>query len=100
MRENGLFEIYEALNGETVESKEKTYKSGSKQIDAVLATEEVLELLQGSLLLDFKDVVDSDHRGFIFDLDVYQYFSVEASEYDTTDNVTLNPTKRLYRCKF
>ena len=60
----------------------------------------MLESLQGSLLLDFKDVVDSDHRGFIFDLDVYQYFSVEANEYDKTDNITLNPTKRSHRRKF
>ena len=100
IRENRQFEIYEALNGETAKSKDKTYELGSKQIDTVLVTEEVLESLQGSLLLDFKDVVDSDHRGFIFDLDVYQYFSVEASEYDTTNNVTLNPTKRLYKQKF
>ena len=50
--------------------------------------------------MDFKDVVDSDYRGFIFGLDVCQYFSVEASDYDTTDNVTLNPAKRSYRRKF
>ena len=100
MRENGLFDIHKVLNGDTADGKDKTFKSGSKQIDAVLATEEVLESLQDSLILDFKDIVDSDHRGFLFDLDVCQYFSVEASDYDTTDNVTLNPAKRSHRRKF
>ena len=42
MRENGLLEIHEHLNENDCGTKDKTCKLGSKQIDAVLATEEVL----------------------------------------------------------
>ena len=30
MRESGLFDIHEVLNGDTADSKDKTFKSGSK----------------------------------------------------------------------
>ena len=41
MRENGLLEIHEILNEIKDIQRDRTHKTGSKQIDAVLALEEV-----------------------------------------------------------
>jgi len=71
-----------------------------KQIDAILATKGVIQSIQGSILVDFKEIIDIDHRGFIFDLDVNEYFSVGASIYDLNDNVTLDPSRWTHRNKF
>ena len=100
MRENGLFKVHETLNEIEDAVKDKTYEIGSKQIDTVLETEDILRVIQESILVDFKDIVDTDHRGFIFDLDIKEYFLVDASEYDKNDNITLDPTKWSHQCKF
>ena len=93
MRENGLFEVHKTLNEIEDMVKDRMQEKGSKQIDAVLAIEDVLRTIQGSILVDFKDIVDTDHRGFIFDIDVKEYFSVDTSEYDKRDNIILDLTR-------
>ena len=100
IRENRLFKVHETLNKIEDAIKDKMHKTGSKKINAVLATEDVLRAIQGSILVDFKDIIDTDHRGFIFNLDVKEYFLVDASEYDKNDNITLDPTKWSHQCKF
>ena len=71
----------------------------TKQINAALATENVLVSIKGSLLVDFKDIVDTDHRGFIIDLDVKQYFDVDASKHNANDNVLLDLTRQSHKVK-
>jgi len=51
-------------------------------------------------LVDFKEIINSDHRGFIIDIDINEYFAIVSSDYDYADNVILDPTKRSHREKF
>ena len=51
-------------------------------------------------LVDFSNIVNSGHRCFIFDIDIKEYFSINASKYDTNNHVTLDPMKRSHRIKF
>ena len=57
-------------------------------------------MIRGSILIDFKEIIDTDHRGFIFDIDINEYFTIEASMYDKIENNNLDPTKRSHRIKF
>jgi len=100
MRENGLFEVHEMVNETDNYLKDRTQENSTKQIDTVLATEEVLQTIRESILVDFKDIIDMDHRDFIFDLDIKEYFTIEASMYDEIETNTLDPTKRSHRIKF
>ena len=100
MRENGLLEIHENLNEVDYMQRDRTHKEGSKQIDAVLATDGIRQCMKGSLIVDFNNIVISDHRGFVFDIDIKEYFQINYSKYDTSDHVKLNPTKRSHRVKF
>ena len=45
MKENGLFEVHETLNEIEDTVKDKTHETGSKQINIVLATEDVLRAI-------------------------------------------------------
>ena len=80
--------------------RDKTHITGSKQIDVVMVTEEILASIKGSLLVECNEIVENDHRGFIFDIDINEYFSINASVYDRYDYVTLDPAKRSHRDKF
>ena len=100
IRENGLLEVHKTLNETDKMDKDNTQESGVKQIDAVLATEEVIVAIQRSNVVDFKEVINTDHRGFIFDLDAQDYFSISTSNYDRNNNIILDPTRRSYCNKF
>ena len=82
IRENGLIEIHEAVNNIEDEIKDYTHKMGSKQIDAVLVTSELIQAIVGCKLTDFNDIINTDHRGFIFDINIKDYFDVDSSKYD------------------
>jgi len=100
MRENGLIEVHGWVNEIDGNERDKTYEKGTKQIDAVLATEGLLNIIRGSKLVDYKEIINSDHRGFIVNIDINDYFSIAPSDYDYVDNVILDPTKRSHRENF
>ena len=93
---NGLFEIHSCTNNYENEEIEHIYVKGTKQIDAVIAITNLLEVVQVSKLVDFKEIVHSNHRGFMVDIDIKEYFYVEHSEYYYADNMALDSTKRFY----
>jgi len=78
MRENGLFDIHSTMNPNNERDRDNKYKTGSKQIDAVLSIPDLLDSIQGSKLVDFHEV----------------------GEYESSDNVTLDSTKRSHKKKF
>jgi hypothetical protein len=96
MVENSLYEIHREVNDFKSSARDKTYNKGSNQIDAVLASEEVLNQVRGSRLVDFNEVVISDYRGFLIDIDFEQYFEITVSVYDRSETRKLNPTNRKH----
>ena len=54
----------------------------SKCIDTVLVTTGLLEFIDGSKLIDFNEVIFTDHRGYITDLVLEEYFNVEGNYID------------------
>ena len=100
MQENGLFKIHQELTNEEETTRDRTYKNGSKQIDAVLGTEAIVRVAQGSKIVDFDEIIITDHRGFLIDLDVNEYFNLPASIYDHSTSRKLNPGNQIHRQQF
>ena len=82
MRENGLYEIHQELTNEEDSARDRTYKNGSKQIDTVFGTESVVRVARGSKIIDFDEVIITDHQGFLIHINVNEYFNLPASIYD------------------
>ena len=100
IHENGLIEIHEIVNNIEDDIRDHTHKTGSKQIDAVLVTSELTQSIVGCKLTDFNDIINTDHRGFIFDIDIKDYFDVDSSKYNENQAVILDPTRRSHQEKF
>jgi len=98
--ENGLYEVHREVNECEEQVRDKTYQSGSNQLDAVFVTRKVLRSIKGSKLVDFNDIILSDHRGFIFDMDFEEYFNLNPSRYDRSKTRKLNPNNRKHRIQF
>jgi len=100
MRENGLYEIYQEITNNKSSDRDNTYKNGRNQIDAVFGTEQIVRVIRGSKIVDFDIIIITDHRGFMFDIDINEYFNLPASQYDRSELRKLNPVNRTHRMKF
>ena len=68
--ENGLLDIYEFINYKYSGRKDSSYERGIKQIDAVVATLGVATAIKGSEMIDFHEVIETNHRGYLFNVDL------------------------------
>jgi len=94
-RENRLFEVYQEVN-RIIGERDKTHKTGRNQIDTVFSSEPIINCTEGSRLLDFDEVIITDHRGFMVDIDFNVLFNINHSKYDQSNIRSLNPTNRVH----
>ena len=76
--------------------RDKTHKKGKNQIDAALATEGFLGTIRGSKQVDFGEVLVTDHRGFLLDIDTNYYFKINAIKYDENNSTNLKHANRKH----
>ena len=81
-------------------NREATHEHGSKCIDFVLGTERVMNILYGIELIECNKIVDSDHRGYLFDFNLEEYFDEKITKKSEMEIRTLNPNKRNHRKLF
>ena len=90
MIENGLMEIHTFINDPYNQAHDNTYIKGSKYIDTVMAITGLLEFIDRSKLIDFYKVMITDHCGYITDIALEEYFSVEGNYVDELEINRLN----------
>ena len=69
--DTGLFDIIGAKKGM---DSPRTYNRGSKTIDFLLGTEEIVRSIRQCGMLRFQDGINSDHRGLWIDICILQLF--------------------------
>ena len=60
----------------------------------------MLEFIDGSKLINFNEVIFTDHRGYITDLALEKYFNVEGNYADKLQVNRLNSRRLSYWTKF
>ena len=58
---------------------DKTYIGGSTPINSIAASLGLLEYVEGSKLMNHNDIVLSDYRGYIVDINFEAYFHEQLS---------------------
>ena len=100
MRENGLVEVHDVVNNTEDNRKDNVHTKRSKQTDSIMATDRTMQATRRSIITDFQDKIKTDHMCFVIDLDAKEYFSIDSSKHDQSDNVKLDSTKITHRGKF
>ena len=59
-----------------------------------------MNYIDGYKLLDYNDIVESDHKGYLIDVAIEDYFSDDIGEWDNINKVMLNPAYRSHREMF
>ena len=60
----------------------------------------LLECVKGCKLVSFNEIMKSNLRGYLVDLDIVEYFENSNSIYDDMNEITLNLSMRSHRKKF
>ena len=100
MVENGLTDVFEYVNLENGEKRERTYKRGSTCIDSMSVTGGLLQHITGSEMIEYNEMIVSDHRGFLVDIDINTYLNVETCAIDDPTTICLNPRRLSHKKKF
>ena len=95
--EIGVKETHVHVNKLRLEQLDKTYKNGSKPIDSIAATSGIMEHVEGCEVMNHDDIVETDHRACMIDINVEDYFKEEFNVWDDINHVMLNPAKRSHR---
>ena len=69
---------------------------GSKPIDTVAASYRIIDYVEDSQLLECNDIVFTDHRAYVIDINLEDYFNDQLSSWDEINRVMLNPSRQSH----
>ena len=61
------------------ECLDKTHKHRSKPIDSIAVSSGIMSYIEGCKLTNYNEIVEIDHRGYIIDVAMEDYFSIKLS---------------------
>ena len=79
---------------------DNTEERGSKPIDTIAVSYGISEYIEGSKLIECNDIIFTNHRSYIIDINIEDYFNDQLSSWDEINRVMLNPLRRSHRIKF
>ena len=100
MNKVGLHDAFAETNGVKESKREATCQHGGRCIYHALATDGVLRNVRGCELTEWSEIVESDHRGHLTDVDFSECFVEDFAEDDESAERNLNPNRKTYRDKF
>ena len=98
--EIGANNIYYRYNRILLEELDKMSIKGSNLIDIIVASESIIEYVEGCKLLDYNEIICLDHWVYIIDINFEEYFREQLSTWDNINKVVLNPSRQSYRKKY
>jgi len=93
-------DIHKLFNKIDLSNLDHTYKDGSKYIDSIAATHNIMDYIEGSTLLKTDRIFNTDYRVFMVDINMAEYFQEYFSDWDQINRYVLDPSRWSYREKF
>ena len=88
------------INSILINELDKTEVNSSKVIDTIIASCWEIEYVKGYTLLEYNEIVLSDYRSCLIDVNLEGYFDEQFSLWDQINKVILNPVQRSHHEKF
>ena len=96
----GVEDIHSRYNNIPPKEMDKTFINGSNPIDTIAASEGIMKNIEGSKLISHTEIVPTDYRAYVADINLEDYFNDECSPWENINHVTLDPARKSYRTKF
>ena len=69
--------VYQSFNYVEVEELDGTYKRGSNCLDSISVSQDIMQYVESSKLLEINEVVHTDYQSYLIDINFKQYFDKE-----------------------
>jgi len=78
-RDIGVKDAHSIHNNVSITQLDKTHIRGSSPIDSIALSSRIMDYVEGVQLMNQNDFVMSDHRSYLLDLNVEEYFEDHLS---------------------
>ena len=95
-----LQDVHQNFNEIELSQMDHTHNRGTKCIDSIDVTPDLIKHVKGSRLFEKNEIVNTDHRHYVIDINLEECFQDEFSGWDKIERVILDPNKRTDRGKF
>ena len=68
------------MNNTDIKNRERTYQNSNKYIDIIVAIQGIVLNIASSAIIDYNEIILTDYRGFIINIELEQYFNMISSE--------------------
>ena len=83
---NEFFKLYNLLNSNDLNQRDNTYIFRSKCIDFIAALRGVINHIEGCKLINYNQIIQSDHREYLFDINLKRYFKMSSFDIDRVNS--------------
>ena len=74
-----VWDIHQSYNLIADKELDCTYIGGSRCIDSIAGTQNILDFMEGSKLLEANEIIILDYRAFVIDINMESYFKERLS---------------------
>ena len=99
-REIGVKDMHSTINHIEISQMDNTNVKGSYPIDSIAASSEISEYIEGCQMVDHNEIIYIDHRGYMVDINLEDYFNDQMSYWNENHKVIINPSRRSHRERF
>ena len=91
--------MHSRINYAPLNKLDKTCICGSNAIDSVAVLEGLMDFIEGSLLVSDNEIVNTDNRVCVIDINLEDYFNEEFSYWNAINHAVLDYAKKGYCAK-
>ena len=91
----GVRDVHSFYNNIPLNQLDNTHVRGSVPIDSIAIRSGLMSHVEGIKLLERNEVVMSDHRAYLLDVNAEEYFESELSFFNQIDKTLLNPLRKV-----
>ena len=95
----GIKDVHATVNN-TQYPLDFIHTNGSKIIDSIAMTVNLLDFAEGSILIETNEIIPSDYRGYIVDVNLEDYFDKTLTIINKINHQILNPSRKSHKEKF
>lgn len=96
----GLYDVFSYDHNINEDDRETTFIQGVHCIDTLAMTNSIVLYDEVSIILNFNEVVVTDHRAIMADLNINANFQAEISEFDSRSFNCFNPRRKSHHDRF
>ena len=69
-------------------------------MNSVATTKGLIQFIKGFLLLEWNEVIITNYRSYIIDINLEEYFQDQFTKWDEINKIILNLSRKSYHIKF